>query len=114
MKEKIKPIVITDGDNGDVFTLEFNRESVRFAEMKGFNISDIETKPMSTLPELFYYAFRMHHKSVSKDKADKIYEKLGGLTEAMVARLGALYAAPFETLIQSEESLKNSNMTVEM
>ena len=114
MKEKIKPIVLTDSENGDVFTLEFNRESVKYAEMKGFNIDDIANKPMTAIPNLFYFAFRMHHKSVSREKIDKVYDKLGGLTTAMVERLGALYAAPFEALIQDEEDLKNSKMTVEM
>lgn len=114
MKEKIKPIVLTDNENGDVFTLEFNRESVKYAEMKGFNIDDIANKPMTAIPNLFYFAFRMHHKSVSREKIDKVYDKLGGLTTAMVERLGALYAAPFEALIQDEEDLKNSKMTVEM
>ena len=114
MKEKIKPIVLTDSENGDVFTLEFNRESVKYAEMKGFNIDDIANKPMTAIPNLFYFAFRMHHKSVSREKIDKVYDKLGGLTTAMVERLGALYAEPFEALIQDEEDLKNSKMTVEM
>lgn len=114
MEEKIKPIVIKDDENGDVFTLEFNRESVKFAELKGFNVANITDKPMTTLPDLFYYAFRMHHKNLSREKVDKIYDKLGGLTTAMIERLGALYAAPFETLIQEEDKLKNSHMTVEM
>lgn len=114
MKEKIKPIVITDGDNGDVFTLEFNRDSVRFAELKGFNVDDISNKPMTAIPNLFFFAFRMHHKNLSREKVDKIYDKLGGLTTAMIERLGALYAAPFESLIQEEDELKNSKMTVEM
>lgn len=110
----IKPITIKDEDNGDVFTLEFNRESVKYSELKGFKIVDITDKPMTALPDLFYYAFRMHHKSLSREKVDKIYDKLGGLTTAMIERLGALYAAPFETLIQDEDNLKNSKMTVEM
>lgn len=114
MKEKIKPIVITDSENGDIFTLEFNRESIRFAESKGFNVEDISNKPMTALPNLFFYAFRMHHKNLSREKVDKIYDKLGGLTTAMVERLGALYAVPFETLLQDEEDLKNAKMTVEM
>lgn len=114
MQEKIKPIVLTDSDNGDVFTLEFNRESVRFSESKGFKIADVAEKPMTALPDLFYYAFRMHHKTLSREKTDKLYDKLGGLTTAMIERLGSLYAEPFNSLIQEEDELKNSHMTVEM
>ena len=114
VREVVKPIVLTDTTNGDKFTLEFNRESVRFAEMKGFKIDDVSEKPMTALPMLFYFAFRMHHKALPKDKVDKLFEEMGGLTEAMIERLGQLYAMPFNSLIQDEEELKNSKVTVEL
>ena len=114
MNEKINPIVLTNNETGDVYTLEFNRESVRFAEARGFDIDDVSKYPMSKLPELFYYAFRMHHKSVSRERADRIlFDDLGGMPEGMAERLGALYAAPFEALTNKGEKSKNSKMTVE-
>lgn len=100
MSEKIKPIVLTDTENGDKFTLEFSRESVKFAEMHGFNMDDVEKYPMTKIPELFYYAFRMHHKNIARDKTDKIFfNDLGGISSAVVERLGLLYAAPLKHLL---------------
>lgn len=114
INEKVVPIELTDNETGDVYTLEFNRESIRFAEARGFDIADVGKFPMTKLPELFYYAFRMHHKSVSREKTDKIlFEWLGGMPDGMAERLGALYSAPFEALTSSDNGEeKNSRITV--
>jgi len=112
--EQIRPIIIHDEENGNEYTLEFNRESIRFAEARGFNINDVERYPMTKLPELFYYAFRMHHKNVSREKADRIlFDDLGGMPSGMAERLGALYGVPFEALTNDEDKGKNSKVTVE-
>ena len=114
MNEKVKPIKLTDTETGDEYTLEFDRETIRFAEQRGFDIDDVGKYPMTKLPELFFYAFRMHHKNVSRQRTDKIlFEDLGGMPQGMAERLGALYAAPFEALSNSGDG-KNSKMTVEM
>lgn len=100
--EKVRPILLKDADTGVEYTLEFNRESVKFAESRGFNIDDLDSFPMSKTEELFYYAFRMHHKRVSKEKTDSIlYDDLGGygkLPDGFIARLVKLYLLPFDTL----------------
>lgn len=114
-KEEIRPIILTDNETGEKYTLEFTRDSVRFAEKHGFNFDDIDKYPMSTIPDLFYYAFRAHHKMVARDKTDKIlFEDLGGLSEAVVKRLASLYAAPFKALTREDDDTKNSKMTVEL
>lgn len=117
INEKVKPIVLRNPETNEVYTLEFNRETVKFAEQRGFDIAKVGDYPMTMLPELFWYAFRMHHKSVSKEKAERIlFDDLGGMPDGMAERLGALYASPFEALTNSddEESAKNRKMTVEM
>lgn len=117
VNEQVKPIIIHDAENGIDYTLEFNRESIRFAEQRGFDIDDVGKYPMTKIPELFYYAFRMHHKNVSREKTDRIlFDDLGGLPDGAAERLGALYAAPFEALSNKndEKKAKNSKMTVEM
>lgn len=115
--EKIKPIIITDSETGDKYTLEFNKESAKFAEQRGFNREDIAVRPFIRIPELFFYAFRMHHKNVSREKTDKILDGIGGVpgllnnTELM-ERLGQLYAEPYLALPTEEE--KNSKYAVEL
>ena len=117
VNEQVKPIIIHDEENGTDYTLEFDRDSVRFAEARGFDIDDVGKYPMTKIPELFFYAFRMHHKSVSREKTDRIlFEELGGLPDGAAERLGALYAAPFEALSNKDSNgkVKNSKMTVEL
>jgi hypothetical protein len=115
VNEKVRPLILRDNETKDVYTLEFSRDSVRFAESRGFSISSISDFPMTKIPELFFYAFRMHHKNIAREKTDKIlFEDLGGLREGMLERLYSLYSAPFDALANDgEDNEKNSRMTVE-
>jgi len=114
--EIVKPLILHDTENGMDYTLEFNRESIRFAEARGFAIEDTSRAPMTKIPELFFYAFRMHHKNVSREKTDKIifedWGGIGGIPDGVIERLGQLYAQPFEALDNGEG--KNAKVTVEL
>lgn len=113
--EKIKPITITDTESGETYVLEFSRESVRFAENRRFNISELTTFPHTNIPALFFYAFRKNHPRITRDKTDKMLEALGGLTGDALERLVMLYNEPAEALIALEgEEPKNSNLQLEM
>jgi len=108
----VKPIIVKDEDTGMEFTLEFNRESVRFAESRGFKVQEISDYPMTRLYELWFYAFRMHHKNVARAKTDALLDSLGGVTDApdgLFQRLGELYSEGFNTLTDKSE---NENPTV--
>lgn len=113
--EEIRPITITDNESGNAYILEFNAESVKFAESRGFDIDDVPKYPVSKVPELFYYAFRMHHKMLPKDKVDKIYDSILPLPEGMLARMQLLYLAPLKSMFTSdgEAERKNTRMTVQ-
>ena len=109
----IKPIILKNADTE--YTLEFNKESVKFAEMRGFKYEEVSDFPMTKIPEFFFYAFRMHHPNVARNQTDKIlFEELGGIPNGLVDRLVELYLEPFNSLIGDEESEKNSKWTVEM
>lgn len=109
----VKPIVIKGKDES--YTLEFNRDSVRFAETRGFKYEDVSDFPMTKIPELFFYAFRMHHPKITRIQADNIFDEIGGLPEGAIERLVELYIAPFESLTVPEGAEpKNSKWTVEM
>ena len=117
--EKIKPVILHDTESGNDFTLEFSRETVRWAESRGFSANSIEDAPMTRIPELFYYAFRMHHENVSRDYTDKIifedWGGIGGIPDGLLERLGRLYAATFESLKADEDGeVKNAKVTVEL
>lgn len=112
---KIKPITLRDTETGETYTLEFNRETIKFAEARGFDIEDVDKFTALKLPELFWYAFRMHHQRVSLEQAERIlYEDLGGLTKEVTKRLIDLWFVPQQALVQDEENAKNARMTVEL
>ena len=115
--EKVPPIVLHDEDGRD-YTLEFDLDSVRFAQNRGFDSDDIARFPVVNTEELFFYAFRMHHKNVSKEKTDKIlWEKLGGISnlpDGFIERLIMLYYDPINAVKAAEDGGKNAKVTVEM
>ena len=115
-EDRIDPIVITLEDTKETFTLEFDRDAIRFAESRGFKIEDISDYPMTKVPEIFYYAFRMHHRNVSKEKTDRIlndyFGGIGGLPDGFMERLGALYGQPF-TVLEDKEG-KKGKVTVQL
>lgn len=114
--ERVPSIKITDNDTGNVYELDFCRESVRFAEARGFKTEDVFDYPVTKFPEFWFYAFRMHHKDVAKNKTDALYEKMGGFTEKLMTRLIELYnqAATSNNIQDEEELAKNAKVTVEL
>lgn len=113
---RVQPIRLTDNDTGVTYELDFNRDAIRFAEARQFRIEDVVDYPNTKVPELFYYAFRMHHKNLARAQTDDILKKLGGLTSAMIERLFLLFeqAAMADTIQPDEDMGKNSRMTVEL
>ena len=91
--KEIKPIILKDESNGEVYVLEFDRASVKFAELKGFKINTLDDGlSLSAIEDLFFYAFRKHQLRMTKADTDKIlYEKLGGMPDGMLERLVNLY-----------------------
>lgn len=110
--ERVKPIVIKDKENKREYTLEFNRDSVRFAENRGFKLEDVDQYTMTKVPEFFWYAFRMHHMNVSLSQAEEILKQIGGLTTPIAQRLVQLWVQTYESL--GNEETKNPNMAVEL
>ena len=115
----VKPIEITNNKTNETYVLEFNRDSVRFAEGRGFDIQAFaEGKaPLTGTSDLFYYAFRMHHPKMSKAETDRmLFEELGGVPDGLITRLVELYGEPFSALVgeDDEEERKNSIWTVSL
>ena len=115
-ENRVTPIRITDPDKGTVYELDFSRQSVRFAEGRGFKISELLEYPQSNIPAFWYYAFRKNHGDMSRKQTDEMLEELGGLTPEMLERLVQLYQAPNASLIANEDDdeRKNSRLMVEM
>ncbi len=110
--DEVRPIKIKDSVDGREYTLEFDKKSVRFADARGFALEDVDRYPMSKMYELFWYAFRMHHPSVSLEKAERIFDGIGQLPDGFIQRLAALYTKPFMGFTEGDE--ENPTTIVEM
>lgn len=114
VSDRPNPVIIHDIENNKDYTLEFNRDSIKFAENRGFIFNQMENFPMTKLPEFFWYAFRMHHPSVSLKQAENLFDRMGGMSEALGVRLSELWAAPFNALTPEDGDEKNATVTMEL
>lgn len=102
---------LTISYEGNDYCLEFTRKSVETMEKQGFVASDIQTKPMSTLPALFAGAFLANHRYVKKDVIEAIYKKLTK-KDALIDKLAEMYSEPILALIdEPDESEGNLSWT---
>lgn len=105
IKDYIKPVVLRVPSTDDEFTLDFNRDSVVYAEEHGFIVDEISSKPVSGIQKLFWYSFRKNHRRVTEEQAKSIMDELGGIPEAVVTRLIKLYGqAAYVNLVNDDES----------
>ena len=92
---------------GNEYCLEYTRKSVEAMERKGFVVSDIQEKPMTTLPALFAGAFLAHHKYVKPEVIEKIYANTKG-KEGLIGKLAEMYNEPILALIEEPEDAEGN------
>lgn len=116
MDEKIPSVLATDNESGVKYELDFSRDSVRFAENRGFELENVAKFPVTGISDLFYYSFRMHHPKMARANTDKLLESWGGLSERLLERLIQLYqqAQTANTIQTNEDEEKNAAVTLEM
>ena len=93
--------------NGKDYVLEFTRRTVTEMERRGFIASDVEDKPMSTLPTLFAGAFLAHHRKEKKDVIDAIFKRMGN-KEDLIGELADMYNEPIMTLLDEPEDVEGN------
>ena len=93
---------LTFEHKGKTYTLEYTRESIKQMEREGFVASNIVTKPMTTLPQLFAGAFKANHRfDVKQKQIDEMFTLFKN-KNALVDKLAEMYAEPMETLMDDE------------
>lgn len=115
-KEEVNPIRLIDKEADETYVLDFDLESVKFADRQGLD-PDLVTKFPATQGELlFYCAFRKNHRNVSREKTNRIlWEYLGGFngtTGKVFARLIELYYSALGSLTDEEQ--ENPRVAVEL
>jgi hypothetical protein len=115
-KEVINPIKITDKETNRVYILDFDRESIKFAEAQGFDWHLMRSQLATQTELLWYCAFRKYNRQVPREKAISILDELGGMRPEWVDRLSELWAQGLDSLIADddapEDDAKNAKMTV--
>lgn len=93
--------------DGVDYCLEYTRKSVELMEKKGFVASDINDKPMTTLPTLFAGAFLANHRFVKQDVIDAIFSKLPNKGE-LIEKLAEMYNEPILALIEEPDEAEGN------
>ena len=106
----MKPMIITDPEEGREYTLEYSRKTVTKAEAAGLDINKLDSAPMTMVPILFWGAFLMHHPGMRQEDTTRIlFDGLGGLKSEEAEYLGRLYAEPFKALVAGNDEGKSEN-----
>ena len=88
---------------GNDYELGYSRKTIQMMENSGFNVREVEDKPMLNLPRMFAGAFLLNHKHTRQDVIDRIYASLSdkdGLMATLIGmyndQLSALFEEPTE------------------
>lgn len=101
-------ITFTDPKTNAEYTLEYDRDSVRFAESIGLNLAVLSDRkrmarrdvPIGTLmSQVFYSALIKHHPMLTQDESDDIWERVTG-KEAVFAALLDMIQVPYVSLLE--------------
>lgn len=116
-EERIDPISIKF--RGEEYTLDFDRASAEFAQRRGYDDDKLFTQSTIMIPELFFCAFRKHHRRISKADTDKLMGQMfpDGIPSKVIGRLRELYLdAAYKGYISTadEDNEKNAEVEIEM
>lgn len=106
-----KQLQITDPNSEKVYTLEFNRKSVLRALKAGVDPNAMASGDIAAalmIPTLFNCAFDMHHKGISEEETDAIYEMIPDKTGLLDA-LAEVFADPINKLTEDPKGAKSKN-----
>lgn len=93
------------------YKLEFTKRTVMEMERRGFVASDVDTKPMTTLPALWAGAFLAHHRWAKDDLIEEIYAHMSD-KQLLIGKLAEMYNDPIQSLIEDPENAEgNVNWT---
>jgi len=102
------------GLSGKDFVLDFSRDSAMAAQLNGLVISEIDAKSIVMIQKLFFFSFRMNHRTVSKSQTDALLEEIGGLPEDALMQLAFLYQQASTVGIIREKGAESKNPGVTM
>lgn len=104
--------VINFSYQGKDYTLEYDRKTVKLMERRGFNVNELDAKPLTLLPQLFWGAFQKHHKGITQEITDEILMRFTNRDD-LFGKLSEMYADPVTVLFdEPDENEGNVNWDV--
>lgn len=89
--------------DGEHYTLGYTRNTIRQMEQSGFNINELNAKPMTLIPRLWAGAFLMNHKREKQERINHIWNRMDRKDE-LVEKLTDMYLDAMSTIIEEEET----------
>lgn len=96
------------------YTLEYNREAIKYMEGRGLDVTQIDTKPLTMISILWQGAFLKNHRREKTEKIEEIYSKIPNKSD-LNAALSEMYIETYSILIaDSEEKDDTKNIEWKM
>lgn len=122
--DRLNPMRLKDtkgilGPVGEVYELDFSRESALFATSHGIDVGEENTSErLAKIPDLFFFAFRKNYRKIPREKIDKLREAHNGLPLKGVKYLYTLLSQALTSNVinlEDEDDEKNGEaMDLEM
>ena len=97
--KKITQITLRD-KQGNSYTLEFNKRTVKAMERNGFKMDT--DYPYTMVDDLFRGAFQMHHKGMMRERIEEIWAAQTKKEDLLTALI-QIYNAPMEEMMSDAE-----------
>lgn len=104
-------IKFTDPKTDTEYTLEYDRDSVRFAEELGVNIIELirgKVKPATLWTQLFFSALHKNHPTITQDESDDIWTRVTNKAD-VASVLQDMIAEPYELMLSEDEDADPKN-----
>ncbi len=90
------------------YTLEYTLRTAGLAERKGLNVFEVDSKPGTMIPLLVNGAFQRHHKGMTQNQTDEIYEQITKKND-FIAALVEMYLDAVTALVDVEDDADEGN-----
>lgn len=97
--------------DGVDYILEYNRDAVIYIEDRGFNISEMKTKPITMINILWQGAFYKNHRKEKLDKIQEIYDSIKNKSD-LNAALTEMFYETYAVLIGDSEGEDDSKKVI--
>lgn len=99
--------------NGEQYTLEYNRMSVKMLENNGFDLDEFAKKPMMNIEMVFAGSFIKNHRKTNQTTIDAIFKSCPD-KDGLVTQLITMIRETYESLMAEPEDSEQGNVSWEV